>query len=238
MYNTVSAPVSPSEFKPSGPLVAPYPETLPAMPAQRRPVEALPRTLTEVTLDALKDTGATAADVAAVRRMIAAGQVYAHATEAVHDGGGDNEMTAFFDCLDTVIDRVADRRPLEPLINAALQLAAEGLAAEPGHFPWCAPGRCITMHYTDGEPYIEHHGAVALLPLPPGMPLAGDYLLSAELGADESFAVEAPYLSYTSGGNGLPLTAAELDETIDSLDAFIENLRTMRRQMHVTKAPR
>ncbi|MFJ8309789.1 MULTISPECIES: DUF6907 domain-containing protein [unclassified Streptomyces] len=238
MNNTVPTAVNPSTVRPSGGIVQSYTATLPAMPAQPHPVEAPPRTLTEITLEALEGTGANAADIHLVRTMIAAGQVYTYASKAAHNGGDDEEMTAFFSCLDTVVEHIIDGRPLKPLIAAAEKVDAKNAAAEPGHYPWCAPGQCITAYYDDGESYVEHHGAEALLPVPSGMPIDEAYLLKARLCADEALIVEGPYLSYTSGGNGLPLTAAEVDDAIDSLTGFVEGLRTMRRQMNAAKAAR
>lgn len=193
--------------------------------------------LTETVLRLLAENDIPAESIRLAHRTIAAGQAYTYATQAARSGAGDKEMTAFFECLDTVVEHIVDGRPMQPLLAAAEQIAQENAAAELGHYPWCQPGACVTAHYDDGEPYVEHHGATAVLPVPSGMPVDDDYLLRARLYADEALVDEGPYLSYTSAGNGLPLTAAEVDEAIDSLATFVEKLRTMRRQMNQRRRP-
>lgn len=107
---------------------------------------------------------------------------------------------------------------------------------EPRHYSWCTPGACTGHRYDDGEILTEHIGAELRLPIPAGMPVHHDELLSAQLVSDENFVDETPYVSFNSGGDGILLTAAEFDTVIDNLADFLDGLRAMRAEMASPRA--
>ncbi|MEV5943680.1 hypothetical protein [Streptomyces sp. NPDC051994] len=199
--------------------------------APSRAVRSPEPNLTDITLRLLAEAGIPAGSLRDMRMMIAAGQVYGAATEAVHNGSGDKGMIEFFDCLDTVVKHIVDLRPLKPLIDAAEKLDAENATTEPGHYPWCAPGKCVTQAFDDGEPYIEHVGHTLTANVHDGS--RDKFSLQAGLGADESFVNEAATVyMHANEADALLLDATHLDQTIQELSAFVDGLRAMRRQMN------
>ncbi|PJM98101.1 hypothetical protein CG740_37080 [Streptomyces sp. CB01201] len=187
--------------------------------------------LTETIIRLLADNNIPAESIHDVRRTLAAGQVYLNATEQVRVCG-DGDTIAFFEALDVVVDHVADRRSLKPLRASFDKLNAEITAgAEPGHYPWCVPGECITQTWDDGETAIEHVGT-ALQPIL--LDGAGAKItLHAQLGSDEALFDDTPtvYL-YADDGDALLLNTDRLDASIRELSAFVDGLRAMRRQMN------
>ncbi|MFE9098265.1 DUF6907 domain-containing protein [Streptomyces sp. NPDC007264] len=107
---------------------------------------------------------------------------------------------------------------------------------EPRHYSWCAPGVCIGHRYDDGEILTEHIGAELRLPIPAGMRVHYDELLSAQLVSDENLVDETPCVSFNSSGDGVLLTTAEFDTVIDNLADFLDGLRAMRAQMTSPRA--
>ncbi|MFF3689926.1 DUF6907 domain-containing protein [Streptomyces sp. NPDC002187] len=107
---------------------------------------------------------------------------------------------------------------------------------EPRHYPWCAPGSCISHRYDDGEILTEHIGAELRLSIPAGMRVHHDELLSAQLGSDENLVDETPSVSFNSGGEGVLLNATEFDTVIDNLADFLDGLRAMRAEMAAPRA--
>lgn len=107
-------------------------------------------------------------------------------------------------------------------------------AAEPGHYPWCDTGACNTHRYDEsdgGGTFVEHIGATYDMPVPEGMSVMHDQLLSFNLAADESAVDASALLSFNSGGEGTTLDVAETDQAIANLEAALSALRAMRAQM-------
>ncbi|MFI6626490.1 DUF6907 domain-containing protein [Streptomyces sp. NPDC050528] len=90
--------------------------------------------------------------------------------------------------------------------------------------------------YDDGKILTEHIGAELRLPVPAGMRVHHDELLSAQLASDETLVDEAPNVSFNSGGEGVLLTTAEFDTVIDNLADFLDGLRAMRAKMTTPRA--
>ncbi|MEV6720574.1 hypothetical protein AB0M94_06540 [Streptomyces xanthochromogenes] len=197
-----------------------------------RPAVSSPRTnLTDITLRLLIEAGIPAESVHDVRRTLAAGQVYLHATEQVRVCG-DSDTIAFFETLDIVVDHVSDRRSLKPLRASFDKLNAEITAgAEPGHYPWCVPGQCITQTFDDGNSSVEHVGSALQATLQDGAD--GKIALHAGLGSDENLVDNSPTVFlYADEGDAVLLDTDRLDESIRELSAFVDGLRVMRRQMN------
>lgn len=184
--------------------------------------------LADTVLGALALAGLPAGTIDQARAVVIRGMIYGIWAEAVHSLGNDN-LIPVVDAVEIIVDRVYRHKSLEPLINAARKLD-EAPPAEPGHFPRCRPGDCVTHRYDDGETYIEHAGPSITVPVPKGMEGRHDELLRAVLSADESYTGE-PCVSFNSGGNGVLLAPGELDVVIDDLADFLGGLRSMRAQM-------
>ncbi|MFC8724278.1 DUF6907 domain-containing protein [Streptomyces bacillaris] len=108
--------------------------------------------------------------------------------------------------------------------------------AEPGHYPWCDTAACKTHRYDEsdgGGTYVEHVGAYYDMPIPEGMTVEHDQLLSFNLAAsDDKHALDnRPALSFNSAQQGTVLNPAEVDQAITDLEAALAALRAMRVQM-------
>ncbi|MBK6040795.1 hypothetical protein [Streptomyces sp. MBT55] len=106
--------------------------------------------------------------------------------------------------------------------------------AEPGHYPWCDTGACKTHRYDEsdgGGTFVEHIGPYYDMPIPEGMTVAHNQLLSFNLAADESAVDASALLSFNSNGEGTTLDPAEVDQAIANLEAALSALRAMRAQM-------
>ncbi|GFH38874.1 DUF6907 domain-containing protein [Streptomyces pacificus] len=193
-----------------------------------------PAALAETVLLALAAAGADETTLDTTREILATGQVYRTFATAVHDQN-NRDLLPVVDMLDEIIGRVADQRPLKPLVDMIKREQAKEQQAEPGHHPWCKTGACITRHYDDGQPCTEHVGPRIDMPIPKDMGCASNQLLSADLHALEEFS-GGPQVSFNSGGNGVLLGGPELDEVIDDLDTFVDGLRHLRRLMGQEKA--
>lgn len=136
-----------------------------------------------------------------------------------------DEMTAFADEVRAQARRAAGRtggaKPAAPV-------------AELGHYPWCDTAACNTHRYDEidgGGTFVEHIGPYYDMPIPKGMNVAHNQLLSFNLAADESAVDASALLSFNSGGEGTTLDAAETDQAIANLEAALAALRSMRAQM-------
>ncbi len=188
----------------------------------------------DTVLSALALAGIDGATLQHAHQTLATGFVYGVWAQAVNDLGLE-ELKPVAAINAEVIKRVTSRRPIKPLIDLIEQVHTAQSRTEPGHFPWCRPGMCTTRHFDDGEPYTQHTGPRITMPIPEGMSCRANQLLTAELSALEEFS-GAPMVSFTSGGNGVCLEAAELDTVIGDLDTFLDGLRAMRRQLEQEQA--
>lgn len=187
--------------------------------------------LTDTVLAALIATGASTETIDTARQTIAAGQTYSAFAVAVHDQN-NRDLIPVVDILADITRRVVDNQSLKPLLAVIEQEKKDEAAAEPGHYPWC--DGCTDHRFDDGEPYTDHHGPRIDLPVPDGMDCHGDQLLSANLHALDGFS-GVPMVSFNSGGNGVLLQGAELDQAIADLDTFVDGLRNMRRLMDMER---
>lgn len=191
-----------------------------------------PPTLVDAVTSALTAIGVGAGVIAEARQTIAAGQTYTSFAQAVRDQNNE-DLLPVVDCLAEVIGRVANRQSLKPLISAIERIKAEENAAEIGHYPWCDGD--ITYPGDDGKPVIEHVGPRIDMPLPDDMDCRSDQLLSANLSSHDEYTGE-PVVSYNSGGNGVLLDRAQLDQVIADHEAFTDGLRNMRHLMDMERA--
>ncbi|WP_370420382.1 hypothetical protein AB8O64_19885 [Streptomyces sp. QH1-20] len=204
------------------------PTTTPAVTEQRN----LGR-LADTVLGALTVAGLPTEAIGQAREMLIRGMVQGTWAEAVRDMGNDS-LISVVDSLEAIVDRVYRHQSLKPLINAA-RMVDEVLAAEPGHFPWCKPGECVTQYYDDGDTYIEHTGPSITMAVPKDMEVGHNELLRAVLGADEGCSGD-PLVSINSGGNGVLLDPGELDDVIEDFADFLYGLRSMRARMTTERA--
>ncbi|MFT9670897.1 DUF6907 domain-containing protein [Streptomyces rhizosphaericola] len=129
-----------------------------------------------------------------------------------------DEMTAFADEVRAQARRAAGRiegaKPAVPV-------------AEPGHYPWCDTAACRVEY--DGA--IEHTSAQHNMPVPDGMEVEHNELLSFVLGTHDAFVDARPEISFNCGGNGVLLDEDGTDLAIANLEAALSALRAMRAQM-------
>ncbi|MFE7947375.1 DUF6907 domain-containing protein [Streptomyces sp. NPDC057426] len=190
--------------------------------------------LQDTILAALALAGVDGATFQHARQVLATGYVYSVWAQAVNDLGlEDLRPVAALNA--EIIRRIVNQQPIKPLVDLIEREHATQAKAEPGHFPWCRSGVCVTQHFDDGEPYTQHTGPRISMPIPEGMLCRDNQLLTAELSALEEFS-GAPMVSFNSGGNGVCLEAAELDTVISNLDDFLDGLRAMRRQLGQERA--
>ncbi|MBZ3907318.1 hypothetical protein [Streptomyces griseiscabiei] len=106
---------------------------------------------------------------------------------------------------------------------------------EPGHYAWCAPGKCFERSWKSGETLLEHQSAEVVLRSPLGTSSAPGALISACLYADSDYAV--PGLSFDSGAEGVALAPEPVGEVIADFEAFLEGLRALHGQMGQEEPP-
>jgi hypothetical protein len=94
---------------------------------------------------------------------------------------------------------------------------------------WCSD--CHLDTCDDGTQLAEHTSRRVSVAPPPGMHTRGEELLSAALFYSENAVEPQTLLSIGGSGEGTVLTAAEADQVIGSLAAFVDTLRTLRAQM-------
>ncbi|MDX2675816.1 DUF6907 domain-containing protein [Streptomyces sp. NY05-11A] len=137
----------------------------------------------------------------------------------------------------THTSRAVARTEAAPILGQALEAEAHQrasferrpvsrvlLADEPGHLPWCAPGKCLERRFPSGEILTEHLSVRAVFAAPSGM--AGPRaLLSADLYANSD--TPGACLSLECGGEGVSLDSAGVERAIADLAAFLEGLRAL-----------
>lgn len=109
------------------PPVVPFPSAgmlpgIPTQPTAKRAPESLP--LVDVIADALTAFGVDAETIAEARQTVAVGQVYGEFAISVRDQN-NQDLLPVVDCLAEIIDRVASRQPLKPLVDAIERFKAE-----------------------------------------------------------------------------------------------------------------
>ncbi|MEV7427029.1 hypothetical protein [Streptomyces sp. NPDC091212] len=104
-------------------------------------------------------------------------------------------------------------------------------AAVPNHFPWCAPGACITYERADG-PVVEHHSASATIHAPGDFDGHGQ-IFDAHLSTAADEPGWGPSVSVvTATGNGSIIdSTATLDKLIDETAAALKQLRAWRGEL-------
>ncbi|MEU3204275.1 hypothetical protein ABZ702_10395 [Streptomyces cyaneofuscatus] len=127
-----------------------------------------------------------------------------------------DEMTAFADEVRAQARRAAGRIG-----------GAKPSVAVPGHYPWCDTTACRVE--CDGA--IEHTSAQHNMPVPDGMEVEHNELLSFVLGTHDAFVDARPEISFNCGGNGVLLDEDGTDQAIANLEAALSALRAMRAQM-------
>jgi hypothetical protein len=98
-----------------------------------------------------------------------------------------------------------------------------------GCLPWCAGPHAPAAADTVGAG--EHQSRTARLPIPAGMEVRQGDLLSVSLYRSDNEVRPRTWLSFGSGGNGVLLEAAEADQLIGDLLAFVGELSSLRAQM-------
>ncbi|MGJ5834189.1 DUF6907 domain-containing protein [Streptomyces ossamyceticus] len=100
---------------------------------------------------------------------------------------------------------------------------------EPGHYAWCAPGKCFERRWPSGETLTEHESAEVVLRAPVGTSGAPGALLSAALYADSDCG--RPGLSFDDGAEGVALAPEAAGEVVADVAEFLEGLRALHAQL-------
>jgi hypothetical protein len=149
--------------------------------------------------------------------------------ETVHKMGNE-KLIAVADAIEELVNRVYRYQSSGPLIDATRE-SDEWLVAEPGHWPWCMPGACVTRQYDDGDTYTEHYGreAAVLILDTNGVDTVR---LKARLGFDEGKTGECPEVFVDDPeGDCVFLGATALGRAITQLQNFVDDLRLMHTQL-------
>ncbi|MFD7790997.1 hypothetical protein [Streptomyces sp. NPDC059759] len=124
---------------------------------------------------------------------------------------------------------------LPVIVPEVLARAIGEREAEPGHYPWCAPGECISAVDDEGVTCVEHNARSYTTTISDNDGQR-ELRLIAQLGHDDVYS-EAPTVNlYDEAGAGVFLGAPDLDQTIVQLDGLVSLLRVLRKQMDMPKA--
>lgn len=182
---------------------------------------------------ALTAAGHSAETIEQARRTIATGYVWGEWTHQVHVQN-NTELIPIAEINSAVIDYTLGGKSLQPFLDLIEKERATDTQAEPGHYPFCS-GQCVLQRCDDGTTYFEHVSPTVEATIDD--PRGGTIRLNAELASDENLVDDRPAVFMRSGtDDGLMFYGPQLDQAIDDLDAFVDGLRRLRKQMDQGRA--